>query len=139
VRSCPFEKLLPLLDVPKTRFFSLQRDDLGRAQCDTAISANRLLDVGGLLSDFADTAVVLEHLDLLITVDTAIAHLAGAMGRPVWTMLCHTPDWRWHLDRSDSPWYRSMRLFRQPAWGDWDSVIERIRNELVSSGCSDDE
>jgi len=130
VRSCPLGKLGPLLELPGTRFFSLQCDSTGRSQLAALPAADRVLDVGELLEDFADTAAVLQCLDLLITVDTAIAHLAGAMGRPVWTMLCHTPDWRWHLDRSDSPWYPTMRLFRQPTWGDWDSVVDRIRAEL---------
>jgi Flp pilus assembly protein TadD len=130
VRSCPLDKILPLLELPRMRFFSLQCDSLGRSQLAASSVAGRLFDLGGHLEDFADTAAVLQRLDLLITVDTAIAHLAGALGRPVWTMLCHTPDWRWHLDRSDSPWYPTMRLFRQPTWGDWDSVINRIRAEL---------
>jgi tetratricopeptide (TPR) repeat protein len=130
VRSCPLGKLLPLLELPGTRFFNLQCDSTGRSQLAALPAADRVVDVGGLLEDFADTAAVLQRLDLLITVDTAIAHLAGAMGRPVWTMLCHTPDWRWHLDRSDSPWYPTMRLFRQPTWGDWDSVVNRVRAEL---------
>jgi tetratricopeptide (TPR) repeat protein len=130
VRSCPFEKLPPLFDLSGIRWLSLQHDPIGRAQLATSRLADRLPDVGGLLEDFADTATVLERLDLLITVDTAIAHLAGALGRPVWTMLCHTPDWRWHLDRCDSPWYPSMRLFRQPRWGDWEAVVEQIRLEL---------
>jgi Flp pilus assembly protein TadD len=130
VRSCPLEKLLPLLELPGTRFFSLQCDSTGRSQLAAPAAADCVVDVGELLEDFADTAAVLQRLDLLITVDTAIAHLAGALGRPVWTMLCHTPDWRWHLDRSDSPWYPTMRLFRQPTWGDWDSVVNRVRAEL---------
>jgi len=130
VRSCPLEKILPLLELPGMRFFSLQCDSTGRSQLAASPAADCVVDVGGVLEDFADTAAVLQRLDLLITVDTAIAHLAGALGRPVWTMLCHTPDWRWHLNRSDSPWYPTMRLFRQPTWGDWDSVINRIRAEL---------
>ena len=130
VRSCQLDTLLPLLDIPGIRFFSLQCEPRGRAQLAASSCADRLPDVGALLSDFADTAAVLDQLDLLITVDTGIAHLAGALGRPVWTMLCHTPDWRWHLERSDSPWYPSMRLFRQPTWGDWDSVVQQIRAAL---------
>jgi tetratricopeptide (TPR) repeat protein len=130
VRSCPFGKLRPLFDLSGIRFLSLQHDPIGRAQLAASRLAARMPDVGKLLSDFSVTAAVLQRLDLLITVDTAIAHLAGALGRPVWTMLCHTPDWRWHLDRSDSPWYPRMRLFRQPAWGDWDSVIKTLRREL---------
>jgi Flp pilus assembly protein TadD len=130
VRSCPLEKLLPLLEIPDICFCSLQTDAFGRSQLAASPAAGRLPDVGGLLRDFADTAAVLRRLDLLITVDTAIAHLAGALGRPVWTLLCHTPDWRWHLNRSDSPWYPTMRLFRQPEWGDWQSVVEQIRTAL---------
>ncbi len=130
VRSCSLEKLLPLLELPGMRFFSLQCDSIGRSQLAALPAADRVVDVGELLQDFADTAAMLQRLDLLITVDTAIAHLAGAMGRPVWTMLCHTPDWRWHLDRSDSPWYPTMRLFRQATWGDWGSVVDRIQAEL---------
>jgi Flp pilus assembly protein TadD len=131
VRSCPLEKLSLLFQLPGYRFFSLQTDQVGRSQLGNAGAAGQLTDVGSLLEDFADTAAVLERLDLLVTVDTAIAHLAGALGRPVWTMLCHTPDWRWHLDRSDSPWYPSMRLFRQPAWGVWDLVVQQIRSALA--------
>ena len=82
------------------------------------------------MSNFADTAAVLSQLDLVITVDTATAHLAGALGRPVWTLLCHTPDWRWHLSRTDSPWYPTMRLFRQPRYGDWDSVVNAVGDAL---------
>ena len=89
-------------------------------------------DLGALVKDFADTAAVLTKVDLLITVDTSVAHLAGSLGCPVWTMLCHTPDWRWQLDRSDSPWYPTMRLFRQPRWGDWDTVVAEIRAALLN-------
>jgi Flp pilus assembly protein TadD len=132
VRSCPFEKFLPLLQLSGIQFFSLQCDTVGRSQLARSGDTGRLIELGAVLEDFADTAAVLQELDLLITVDTAIAHLAGALGRRVWTLLCHTPDWRWHLDRSDSPWYPTMRLFRQPAWGDWDSVIEQIRIQLCA-------
>lgn len=77
-----------------------------------------------------DVAAVIQNLDLLITVDTALAHLAGALATPVWTMITHFPDWRWMLYRADTPWYRSMRLFRQPAVGDWQSVVHDINNAL---------
>ena len=73
-----------------------------------------------------DTAAVMRNLDLVITIDTAIAHLAGGLGVPVWVMLPHSADWRYHIDRSDSPWYPSMRLFRQPTPGDWKTVIEEM-------------
>jgi ADP-heptose:LPS heptosyltransferase len=89
-----------------------------------------LVDLSGYLNDFADTAAALAHLDLLVTVDTAVAHLAGALGKPVWIFLTHNPDWRWLLDRGDSPWYATARLFRQRVANDWSSVIERVHAEL---------
>ena len=76
--------------------------------------------------DFADTAAIIENLDLVISVDTAVAHLAGALGKPTWLLLEKVPDWRWLLDREDSPWYASIRLFRQTAIARWDAVIERV-------------
>ncbi|HMK49905.1 MAG TPA: glycosyltransferase family 9 protein, partial [Thermodesulfovibrionales bacterium] len=79
---------------------------------------------------FADTASFIANLDLIISVDTATAHLAGAMGKPVWTLLPFSPDWRWMLDRADSPWYPTMRLFRQPSPGNWEAVIEQVGEGL---------
>ena len=76
--------------------------------------------------DFADTAAIVAGLDLVISVDTSVAHLAGAMGKPCWTLLKTDADWRWMRDRDDSPWYPSMRLYRQPTAGDWPSVIDRV-------------
>lgn len=128
VRSCPLEKLLPLLKSEAATFFSLQTEEIGRRSIAELHLEERLIDLGVALRDFRETAAVVERLDLVITVDTGTAHLAGALGRPVWTMLCHTPDWRWHLSRRDSPWYPTMRLFRQPRWGDWDSVVAEIQN-----------
>jgi ADP-heptose:LPS heptosyltransferase len=79
---------------------------------------------------FIDTAAVMSSLDLIITSDTAIAHLAGALGRPAWVALRYVPDWRWLLDRDDSPWYPTLRLFRQPQRDDWTSVFAKIEREL---------
>lgn len=79
---------------------------------------------------FIDSAAVMQALDLVISSDTALAHLAGALGRPVWTVLKYVPDWRWLLDRNDTPWYPTMRLFRQPAPGDWTSVFAQISAAL---------
>ena len=83
-----------------------------------------------MLGDFADTAAAISQLDLVLTVDTAVAHLAGAIGRPTWVMLPFAPDWRWLLKRQDSPWYRSVRLFRQSQRGAWGSVIRDIEASL---------
>jgi ADP-heptose:LPS heptosyltransferase len=87
-------------------------------------------DLDPELKDFTDTAAVVANLDLIITVDTSVAHLAGAMARPVWVLLPAVPDWRWLLDREDSPWYPTMRLFRQKTPVDWKPVFERMEAEL---------
>jgi ADP-heptose:LPS heptosyltransferase len=87
---------------------------------------------GRELRDFTDTAALIVQMDLVVAVDTAVAHLAGALGKPVWTMIACAPDWRWMLDRDDTPWYPTMRLFRQPRPGDWNSVIARAAAELAA-------
>ena len=86
-----------------------------------------LIDLSADLNDFADTAALIANVDLVITTCTAMAHLAGAMGKRVWVMLAFKADWRWFLDRDDSPWYPTMRLFRQTTRGEWAGVIERVR------------
>ena len=86
----------------------------------------QLNDWTGELNDFADTAALIANLDLVISVDTAVVHLAGALGKPVWTLLRFAAQWLWMLDREDSPWYPTMRLFRQPSIGDWDSVVRQV-------------
>ncbi len=128
-RSLGLAALAPLLAVEGVSFFSLQK---GAAAEEVAASglAGRLSDLGPELGDFADTAAAVSCLDLVIAVDTAVAHLAGALGKPVWTLLPFAPDWRWLLDRADSPWYPTMRLYRQPAAGDWASVLERVAADL---------
>ena len=122
-RSIPLETLLPLLDV-EARFFSLQKDV---RPGDAAVLCERkdILDLGPELGSFAKTAAIIQNLDLLITVDTSVAHLAGTLGRPVWILLPYVPDWRWQLIRTDSPWYPTARLFRQSETRDWPSVVDQ--------------
>ena len=93
---------------------------------------DRIAFFGDDLRDFNDTAALLDLMDLVITVDTSVAHLAGAMGKPVWILLPYNPDWRWLLDRDDSPWYPSARLFRQQQIGNWAGVIDQVRSELLT-------
>ena len=130
LRSIPISKLLPLLDPTNSiQWISLQRD-LREGDREHLARLPHIQQVGDQFEDFADTAAVLTLADLVITVDTAVAHLAGALGRPVWVMLQHSPDFRWLLDRADSPWYPSARLFRQHQSGDWDDVISRVAAAL---------
>jgi Glycosyltransferase family 9 (heptosyltransferase) len=123
-RSIPPERLAPLLAVPGLRFFSLQKGGpplpLGAP----------VTDLMAEVTDFADTAALVANLDLVIAVDTSVAHLAGALGRPVWLLDRFDPDWRWMTGRSDSPWYPSLRIFRQPAVGDWESVVTEVAENL---------
>jgi ADP-heptose:LPS heptosyltransferase len=91
-----------------------------------------LLDWTAELNDFADTAGLIDNLDLVIVVDTAVAHLAGAMGKKTWVFIPFAPDWRWMLRRNTTPWYPTMRLFRQPRPGDWKTAIEQVARELAS-------
>ena len=130
------EQLAPLFDVPGVRFLALQpgarAGDLGRL---TNFAAGS--DLSGELVDFAETAAVVANLDLVIAVDTAIVHLTGALARPVWTLLPHVPDWRWMLERADSPWYPTMRLFRQERAGDWAGVVARVAGELAVAAAGD--
>ncbi|MBF8272865.1 MAG: hypothetical protein HW380_1970 [Magnetococcales bacterium] len=95
-------------------------------------AGDRFLDLGGELHDFADTAAVVAQLDLVIAVDTSVAHLAGALGRPVWVLLPAVADWRWLLGREDSPWYPTMRLWRQSSLGDWSTVMDKVVEQLQS-------
>jgi tetratricopeptide (TPR) repeat protein len=127
-RSMPAEKLLPLFNVPGVTFHSLQIRPQGGSPM--ALLDAGLLDLTASITDFADTAALLTELDLIITVDTAVAHLAGALGRPVWTILPFVADWRWGRAIEDTPWYPTMRLFRQSAPGDWDTVIGHVSEAL---------
>ncbi|WP_431857431.1 tetratricopeptide repeat protein [Azospirillum sp.] len=128
-RSMPPSALAPLLAVPDAQFFGVQKHEDGAADAPPGV-----LPLDGLLHDFSETAAVVANLDLVITVDTSLAHLAGAMGRPVWVLLPFSPDWRWLLDRADSPWYPTMTLFRQKRAGDWDGVVAEVARRLSEAG-----
>ena len=128
-RSIPFEMLAPFAGIPGVRWHSLQVGEPAAA-ARTPNAPMQLLDWSARLTDFAQTAALIDNLDLVITIDTAVAHLAGAMGKPVWVMLQSAADWRWLLGRDDSPWYPTMRLFHQPRPGDWAAVIGQVTTEL---------
>jgi ADP-heptose:LPS heptosyltransferase len=124
------ESLLPLTEVENVELFSLQFGP-AVAQIAPLESQFPLIDACSSSKDFAETAAFAATLDLVISVDTAVAHLAGALGLPVWVLLPHLGDWRWLEQREDSPWYPTARLFRQQSPGDWTSVAERVRDALV--------
>lgn len=129
-RSIPLEDFSGLFSVPGIDFVSLQKDV---AEQDTEIlRAHGVAELGRDFADFADTAAVMTMIDLIITVDTAVAHLAGAMAKAVAVLVAFSPDWRWMLERTDTPWYPTARLFRQPAIGDWHTPFERLRGELAA-------
>ncbi|MCH7958044.1 MAG: hypothetical protein IIB63_10855, partial [Proteobacteria bacterium] len=131
-RACPVRLLARLTEIDGTAFFSLQVGEQAHDLAGVAAGAG-IVDLSPHLGDFADTAAVIGRLDLVITTDTAVAHLAGALARPVWVLLSYAADWRWLRDRDDSPWYPTMRLFRQPRPGDWEPVIAEVREALEES------
>jgi tetratricopeptide (TPR) repeat protein len=124
-RSIAGNKFSPLANMSGVRFHSLQKSR-------EVIPSLALSNWSELLTDFAETAGLIANLDFIISVDTAVAHLAGAMGKPVWLLVPFPPEWRWMLDRADSPWYPTMRLFRQKTPGDWESVIQTVAGELAA-------
>jgi len=134
-RSIPIERIVPLLLAPgagRFEWFNLQRE----ASDAELLHLVRLgvRNVVEEITDLADTAAIVEELDLVISVDTSVAHLAGALGKPVWILLAFEPDWRWMLGRGDSPWYPTARLFRQPGAGDWQAVVEDVGKALFEAG-----
>jgi ADP-heptose:LPS heptosyltransferase len=132
MRSTDLSYFLKLLDIPGVSFYSLQKE----ISAGDHILLNQIpvTDLSDHLNDFADTAAVISQLDLVICVDTAVAHLAGALGKPVWILLSFVPDWRWMLEREDSPWYPTARLFRQQKPGDWEGVFDRVKNSFTRDG-----
>jgi hypothetical protein len=129
-RSVPLAVLAPLLGVPGARCYSLQKGPAAH-QAQEGRLRDALIDWTDELASFDDTAALVACLDLVVTVDTAVAHLAGALGKPVWLLTPFAPDWRWLLERADSPWYPTMRLFRQRDPRDWGSVVEDVRTDLT--------
>ena len=129
-RSIPLDRLAAVLSLPNVDFFSLQKD-VSEAQS-AILLEHGVVALGQDFSDFADTAAVVALLDLIIAVDTSVAHLAGAMGKGVALLIPFSPDFRWLLDRADSPWYPTMRMFRQSIIGDWDAPVAKLRDELAA-------
>ncbi len=127
-RSCPLTLWAALLRTPDCHFYSLQ---VGAAQQQLQALPLSLSALGDKLYGFGETAAAVTHLDLIITVETALAHLAGAMGKPTWVLLSKVPAWRWLRERSDTPWYPTMRLFRQTTAGDWASVLTAVEQALA--------
>ena len=130
-RSFSLQLFSTLGKIENITFYSLQKGEAAQQAKNPPIGMN-FMDLTQEIFDFSDTAALIENLDLVISVDTAVAHLAGALGKPVWTLLPFAPDWRWMLYREDSPWYPTMRLFRQRSIGDWQSVMAIVEDELRS-------
>jgi hypothetical protein len=128
-RSARLATFAPLAALPEVTLVSLQKGD-AQAQIGGFWGRAPLLNLGPEIRDYGDTMAIVDALDLIVTVDTSVGHLAGAMGKPVWIMLPYAPDWRWLLERSDSPWYPTVRLFRQSASRDWQPVMAAIAEEL---------
>jgi hypothetical protein len=133
-RNIPLQKLAPL-HIDGVTFYSLQKGQPAEAELPALTQAGwsgpPIIDLTAELHDFSDTAALIDHLDLVISVDTSTAHLAGAMGKPVWVLNRFDTCWRWMLERDDSPWYPTLKLYRQTTPGDWDSVVERVRDDLA--------
>ena len=129
MRSCPVERFDVLFDVPGVQFVSIQHGPRA-ADIEPWLARQNVASMSGRLTDLAATLSVIDQADLVIAVDTSVVHLAGAYGKRVWTLLAFGAEWRWLLNRDDSPWYPTMRLFRQRTLGDWDEVFARVRAEL---------
>lgn len=129
-RALPLQRLLQAVDFPWVQLYSLQKGPPERELIELA-QRHSIIDVAPDLGDFADTAAVVSEMDLIIMTDSAVAHLAGALGKPVWLLLGYSAHWLWLLDRSDSPWYQTLRLFRPRVEGDWDYVLDNVATELI--------
>ncbi|MDE2007124.1 MAG: hypothetical protein KGI51_11195, partial [Rhodospirillales bacterium] len=131
--SIPPEQLAPLLDLPDTRFHALQ-PEIPADQRRFVAARPEIVTHEGELVDFDATAALIAALDAVVTIDTSVAHLAGALGKPVYLLLRFSPDWRWMRDRADSPWYPTARLFRQGPERDWAAPIRAVRAALAVTG-----
>jgi hypothetical protein len=130
-RACHLKWLRTLSDIPGVDLYGLQKGIAAeQIEVEGLPQGMRMINLGQEFEDFTDTAAVVDNLDLVVSIDTSVAHLAGAMGKPVWLMLPYSADWRWFLNRDESPWYPTMQLFRQPGPGDWQSVGTQIGIEL---------
>lgn len=130
-RSCTADYFARISGIENIALFSLQKGSKQNVPQQLP-GPRKIVDLAPFLDDFNDTAYAVGQLDLIITVDTALAYLAGALGHPVWLLLPYAPEWRWQLARDDSPWYPSMRLFRRAETGDWDGVFERVTEALAT-------
>jgi hypothetical protein len=129
-RSLQFDQLAPVLQVRECEFYSLQKGDDAQAQLRNSALDHGIIDWSADFHDFSDTAALIVNLDLVVAVDTAVAHLAGALGKPLWLINRYNTCWRWLLDRDDSPWYPAARLFRQDESRVWDGVTARVQAAL---------
>ena len=130
-RSIGLAPLLQLTSANAIQFYSIQKD-LRPGDADILRAHPEIEHLGLEFETFGDTAAAISLMDVVISSDTAVIHLAGALGKPVWTLLERVPDWRWHVDRDDSPWYPTARLFRQDKTRTWESAVERVRAELTT-------
>jgi hypothetical protein len=128
-RSISLAQLSPLAGIAGVSYYSLQKGAAAE-QARSAPAGMKLIDYSAELTDYLQTAALAANLDLVISVDTSVLHVAGALARPVWALVSWIPDWKWMLDREDSPWYPTARLFRQPAYRDWETPIRRVAEEL---------
>ena len=129
-RSCSLECFAPLSDIQGVRLYGLQKGHAA-AQIQQLNGTMSITDISNKFEDFTDTTAAIQNLDLVISVDTSVLHLAGAMGKPTWALLPYAPEWRWMLNRQDSPWYPTMKLFRQKEWGRWEPVFQQVTRELL--------
>lgn len=130
-RVINIEAFNKIFDLPNTQFYSVQKGE-GEEEFEKIPKEYKVIDLGTTFNDFDDTTAALENMDLIICNDTSIAHLAGAMGKPCWILLPYVQNWRWHTDISYSPWYKSIKMFKQNTPGDWDEVFGRVKTELIT-------